>query len=126
MRRVPSATPARRRRRRFEPTARDTLQTLVHRIGRVAVEKNIEAFLDLDLPGTKVVVGPGPQLEELKENYPEVIFTGNKSGDELARHFADAANKPQEHEQQRFKKQPADAGQPPGFWLYACFKTQEP
>nr|WP_306017301.1 glycosyltransferase family 1 protein [Oceanicaulis sp. MMSF_3324] len=59
-------------------------------IGRVAVEKNIESFLDLDLPGTKVVVGPGPQLEELKENYPDVVFTGNKSGDELARHFADA------------------------------------
>jgi glycosyltransferase involved in cell wall biosynthesis len=59
-------------------------------VGRVAVEKNIEAFLDLDLPGTKVVVGPGPQLEELKRTYPDVIFTGAKSGVELARHFADA------------------------------------
>ncbi len=59
-------------------------------IGRVAVEKNIEAFLDLDLPGTKVVVGPGPQLEDLKKRYKDVVFTGAKSGEELARHFADA------------------------------------
>src|SRR4051812_32916875 len=41
-------------------------------VGRVAVEKNIEAFLALDLPGTKVVVGPGPQLEELKAKHPRV------------------------------------------------------
>ena len=61
-------------------------------IGRVAVEKNIESFLDCDIPGTKVVVGPGPQLEELKSKYESegVVFTGSKSGDELARHFADA------------------------------------
>jgi glycosyltransferase involved in cell wall biosynthesis len=52
-------------------------------VGRVAVEKNIEAFLGLDLPGTKVVVGPGPQLEELKAKYPEVVFTGSKSGEDL-------------------------------------------
>jgi glycosyltransferase involved in cell wall biosynthesis len=59
-------------------------------VGRVAVEKNLEAFLALDLPGTKVVVGPGPQLEELKRKYPKAVFTGSKSGEELARHFADA------------------------------------
>ena len=59
-------------------------------VGRVAVEKNIESFLALDLPGTKVVVGPGPQLEELKKKYPKAVFTGSKSGEELARHFADA------------------------------------
>jgi glycosyltransferase involved in cell wall biosynthesis len=57
-------------------------------VGRVAVEKNIEAFVALDLPGTKVVVGPGPQLEELKERYPKVVFKGPKSGDELAAHYA--------------------------------------
>ncbi len=57
-------------------------------VGRVAVEKNIEAFVALDLPGTKVVVGPGPQLEELKEKYPDVVFKGSKSGDELAAHYA--------------------------------------
>jgi glycosyltransferase involved in cell wall biosynthesis len=52
-------------------------------VGRVAVEKNIEAFLGLDLPGTKVVVGPGPQLDELKAKYRDVVFTGPKSGAEL-------------------------------------------
>jgi len=57
-------------------------------VGRVAVEKNIEAFVGLDLPGTKVVVGPGPQLEELKAKYPDVVFTGPKSGAELAAHYA--------------------------------------
>lgn len=59
-------------------------------VGRVAVEKNIEAFLDLDLPGSKVVVGDGPQLEELKKRYPDITFTGAKFGDELAHYFADA------------------------------------
>jgi glycosyltransferase involved in cell wall biosynthesis len=52
-------------------------------VGRVAVEKNIEAFLALDLPGTKVVVGPGPQLDELKVKYPDAVFTGPKSGEDL-------------------------------------------
>ena len=57
-------------------------------VGRVAVEKNIEAFLGLDLPGTKVIVGPGPQKEELEAKYPEAVFTGAKSGEDLAAHFA--------------------------------------
>lgn len=59
-------------------------------VGRVSVEKNIEAFLKLDAPGTKVVVGHGPQFEELKAKYPHIVFTGAKFGEELARHFADA------------------------------------
>ena len=59
-------------------------------VGRVAVEKNICAFLDLDLPGSKVVVGDGPLLTQLKKDYPDVIFTGAKRDQELARHFADA------------------------------------
>lgn len=59
-------------------------------VGRVAVEKNIQAFLDLDLPGSKVVVGDGPLLDELKRQHPEVHFTGAKFGDELARHYAAA------------------------------------
>jgi glycosyltransferase involved in cell wall biosynthesis len=59
-------------------------------VGRVSVEKNIEAFLELDLPGTKVVVGGGPALEELKEKYPDIRFTGPKFGEELAHHYADA------------------------------------
>ncbi len=59
-------------------------------VGRVAVEKNLKDFLDLDLPGTKVIVGDGPQLAELKRNYPQAVFTGAKFDEELARHFADA------------------------------------
>ncbi|MBS0383929.1 MAG: glycosyltransferase family 1 protein [Proteobacteria bacterium] len=59
-------------------------------VGRVSVEKNIEAFLKLDLPGSKVVVGGGPALEQLKAKYPHVLFTGPKFGEELARHYADA------------------------------------
>lgn len=57
-------------------------------VGRVAVEKNLEAFLDLELPGSKVVVGDGPLLESLKRRYPGVHFTGAKVGEELARHYA--------------------------------------
>lgn len=59
-------------------------------VGRVSVEKNIEAFLDCELPGTKVVIGPGPQLDQLRKEYPEIQFLGPKYGDELARYFADA------------------------------------
>ncbi|WP_188666250.1 glycosyltransferase family 4 protein [Terasakiella brassicae] len=57
-------------------------------VGRVAIEKNIEAFLDLDLPGSKVVVGDGPQLDQLKARYRDVHFTGMKEGEELAQHYA--------------------------------------
>jgi glycosyltransferase involved in cell wall biosynthesis len=59
-------------------------------VGRVAVEKNIEAFVSLDLPGTKVVVGDGPQREELSAKYPEVVFAGAKFGADLAAYFAGA------------------------------------
>ncbi|MBL4595084.1 MAG: glycosyltransferase family 1 protein [Robiginitomaculum sp.] len=59
-------------------------------VGRVAVEKNIEKFLETDLPGTKIVVGDGPALETLRAKYPDAVFTGNKFGEDLARHFADA------------------------------------
>ena len=45
-------------------------------VGRVAVEKNIEAFLSLDIPGTKYVVGGGPMLATLKRRYPQVRFVG--------------------------------------------------
>src|SRR5262249_19637903 len=58
--------------------------------GRVAVEKNIDAFLELDLPAQKVVVGNGPMLAELKARYPDTIFTGYKRGEDLAAHMASA------------------------------------
>ena len=59
-------------------------------VGRVSVEKNIEAFLKLDLPGSKIVVGGGPQLHTLEKMYPEVVFTGPKQGDDLVAHYASA------------------------------------
>ena len=59
-------------------------------VGRVAVEKNIAAFLDLDLPGSKVVVGEGPALEELRAKHPETRFLGARFGAELAAIFAAA------------------------------------
>lgn len=52
--------------------------------GRVAVEKNVEAFLELDLPGEKWVVGDGPALDSLMERYPENIYFGFKNQTELA------------------------------------------
>ena len=58
--------------------------------GRVAVEKNIEAFLSLPNPGTKYVVGNGPQLAELQSKFPHVRFVGAKHGEDLARHYAAA------------------------------------
>ncbi|MCV6637633.1 glycosyltransferase family 1 protein [Candidatus Albibeggiatoa sp. nov. NOAA] len=59
-------------------------------VGRVAVEKNIEAFLDMDFEGSKYVVGSGPQLEQLQQKYPDVHFVGSKSGEELASYYASA------------------------------------
>ena len=57
-------------------------------VGRVAVEKNIEAFLALDLPGTKVVVGDGPARATLAEKYPDVRFLGALTGEPLVRTYA--------------------------------------
>lgn len=59
-------------------------------VGRVALEKNLPAFLDLDLPGSKVVVGDGPARAELEERYPDVHFTGIKLGEDLAKAYAQA------------------------------------
>jgi glycosyltransferase involved in cell wall biosynthesis len=58
--------------------------------GRVSREKNIEAFLGADLPGRKIVVGDGPYLPTLKRRYRDVVFTGQKTGADLARHYASA------------------------------------
>ena len=56
-------------------------------VGRVAVEKNIAAFLKLDLPGSKVVVGDGPQRAALQARYPDVHFAGWREGDGLVRAY---------------------------------------
>jgi glycosyltransferase involved in cell wall biosynthesis len=59
-------------------------------VGRVAVEKNLPAFLDLDLPGSKLVVGDGPSLAAMKRRYPKVHFAGAQTGEALVRHYAAA------------------------------------
>jgi glycosyltransferase involved in cell wall biosynthesis len=59
-------------------------------IGRIAVAKNLPAFLDLDLPGSKLVVGDGPMLPALRRRYPQVHFAGAQSGEALVRHYAAA------------------------------------
>lgn len=66
------------------PQQLDVARPISLNMGRVAIEKNIESYLDLDLPGTKIVVGDGPDLAMLKQRYPDVIFTGAKFGKELA------------------------------------------
>lgn len=58
--------------------------------GRVAIEKNIEAFLSLQTIGTKVVVGDGPALPYLRKKFPDVVFVGAKFGEELAKFYSDA------------------------------------
>lgn len=58
--------------------------------GRVAIEKNIKAFLDLDLPGTKWVVGGGPQLKELKRRYKDIRFFGSVDTEELSHRYSQA------------------------------------
>jgi glycosyltransferase involved in cell wall biosynthesis len=60
-------------------------------VGRVAVEKNIQAFLAAVLPGSKLVVGDGPQLEQMKRKYPAVRFVGAKLGEALAAHYSAAS-----------------------------------
>lgn len=57
-------------------------------VGRVAVEKNLEAFLSLDLPGTRIVVGDGPDRVALAARYPDVLFTGYLTGADLAAAYA--------------------------------------
>ena len=59
-------------------------------VGRVAVEKNIEAFLETSVPGTKIVVGDGPAISKLKARYPGVQFLGARFGEELAALYAAA------------------------------------
>lgn len=59
-------------------------------VGRVAIEKNIEAFLKMPWAGSKVVVGAGPSLEIFRKTYPDVVFAGVKKGHELADHFRSA------------------------------------
>jgi 1,2-diacylglycerol 3-alpha-glucosyltransferase/glucuronosyltransferase len=73
-----------------EPASLDLPRPIFMTMGRVAVEKNLEAFLALQLPGTKVVVGEGPQRAMLQQKYPDTVFLGEKKGTELSAHLAAA------------------------------------
>jgi glycosyltransferase involved in cell wall biosynthesis len=59
-------------------------------VGRVSVEKNVEAFLRLDVPGTKIVVGDGPARAELEARYPDARFLGLRTGPELSEIYRSA------------------------------------
>ncbi|HUI19045.1 MAG TPA: glycosyltransferase family 1 protein [Alphaproteobacteria bacterium] len=79
--------------RLFRPRGKDYLagpRPIHLYAGRIAVEKNIEAFLRLELAGTKYVVGAGPQLAKLKAKYPRVRYTGYVDDDTLAACYASA------------------------------------
>ncbi|WP_316174832.1 MULTISPECIES: glycosyltransferase family 1 protein [unclassified Bradyrhizobium] len=72
------------------PVALDLPRPVFMTVGRVAVEKNLEAFLSLDLPGSKVVIGNGPQKAELERRFPAAHFLGEKTGNDLTAHMAAA------------------------------------
>lgn len=77
----------------FRPVERPILdlpRPIFVNVGRVAIEKNLPAFLDLDLPGSKVVIGGGPQLAELRQRYRDVHFLGSMEGETLVSHLASA------------------------------------
>jgi glycosyltransferase involved in cell wall biosynthesis len=59
-------------------------------VGRIAVEKSISAFLELSVPGRKVVVGDGPMIASLRKRYPDTLFVGAKHGEELASYYNSA------------------------------------
>jgi glycosyltransferase involved in cell wall biosynthesis len=67
------------------PEYADLPRPIMAYMGRLAVEKNIDAFLNLKLPGTKLVIGDGPQRAALAARHPDVKFSGFRHGDELAR-----------------------------------------
>ncbi|VXC42023.1 Alpha-mannosyltransferase [Pseudomonas sp. 8AS] len=75
----------------FRPQAVLSGEPVFLYVGRLAAEKNLRAFLDLDLPGEQRVVGDGPQRAELQAAYPRARFLGYQQGAELARCFATAS-----------------------------------
>jgi glycosyltransferase involved in cell wall biosynthesis len=75
----------------FKPAPKDFLllpRPIAAYVGRVAVEKNIDAFLRMPWTGTKLVIGDGPELPRLKSQFPEAVYAGYRFGEDLARHLA--------------------------------------
>ncbi len=66
------------------PSLRDLPRPIMVYAGRLAVEKNLTAFLDLKMPGTALLIGDGPQRATLAARYPRAVFTGYRFGEELA------------------------------------------
>jgi hypothetical protein len=80
-------------RARFRPRPKDCFglpRPIAAYVGRVAIEKNIDAFLSMPWLGSKLVIGDGPQRMRLQQQYPSATFTGYKFGDELASQLAAA------------------------------------
>lgn len=72
------------------PELADLPRPILLNVGRVAIEKNLVAFLEADVPGTKVVVGTGPDLARLQARFPDAVFLGARHGEELARAYCSA------------------------------------
>jgi glycosyltransferase involved in cell wall biosynthesis len=76
--------------RPYERTALDLPRPISLFAGRLASEKNVEAFLSIDLPGSKALIGDGPQRPDLERRFPDAVFFGYRFGEELARMMASA------------------------------------
>lgn len=75
----------------FRPRDKDFLRLprpVAAYVGRVAIEKNIDAFLRMPWHGTKLVIGDGPELPRLKSQYPDAVYAGYRFGTDLAQHLA--------------------------------------
>jgi glycosyltransferase involved in cell wall biosynthesis len=78
---------------KFKPSPKDFLdlpRPIAAYVGRVAVEKNIDAFLSMPWHGSKIVIGDGPERARLQSQYPDAVFVGYQFGESLARHLAAA------------------------------------
>jgi glycosyltransferase involved in cell wall biosynthesis len=74
----------------LHPAMANLPRPIMLNVGRVAAEKNLEAFLSSKVAGSKVVVGDGPALAEMQQRYPDVHFLGSLSGEELASAYCSA------------------------------------
>jgi glycosyltransferase involved in cell wall biosynthesis len=77
----------------FKPYSKDFLRLprpIAAYVGRVSVEKNVDAFLKMDWSGSKIVIGDGPLRSRLEQHYTQTTFVGYRFGEDLARHLAGA------------------------------------
>ncbi|WP_143729005.1 glycosyltransferase family 1 protein [Microbulbifer sp. GL-2] len=68
----------------------DLPRPIMLNVGRVAIEKSLDRFLSIDLPGTKVIVGDGPQLNALKRKFPAAVYLGVREGEKLTECYSGA------------------------------------